>query len=113
MAKIREDIEQSVDLEIKQEEGERAEGDASPVERPQPVAVIEALQPPPHSNGDEGHAAIEPEVDALLAHREYLDGKLLNVFAEKSNGQDPCELKNRDHGRLLSRVKLRISGSYL
>lgn len=110
MAKIREDIAQSVDSETKEEEnvGEQAEGDAPPVERPQPVAVIEAIQPPPHPI-----EAIETEVDALLAHREFLEGKLPNVFAEKSNGQDACELKNRDHGRLMSRIKLRISGSIL
>eukprot|EP01036_Dinobryon_divergens_P028475 gene28475-37425_t len=106
LAKIREDIAQSVDSETKEEEnvGEQAEGDAPPVERPQPVAVIEAIQPPPHPI-----EAIETEVDALLAHREFLEGKLPNVFAEKSNGQDACELKNRDHGRLMSRIKLRIS----
>ena len=116
LAKIRKDIESNIVDNLVHNlntlaHNQLGEG-APPVERPKP---IENLQPPPPHNiiGEENKVATVPEVDAMLAHREYLDGKLPNVFAEKSSGKDACDLKNNAHGRLLSRVKLRISGSQL
>lgn len=111
LAKIRRDIESNIVDNLVHNlntlaHNQLGEG-APPVERPKP---IEVLQPP---IGEENKVVTVPEVDAMLAHREYLDGKLPNIFAEKSSGKDACDLKNNAHGRLLSRVKLRISGSQL
>ena len=97
------DCQQQEEEQVEGEENkEEEEEEKEPIERPQPVAVIDAIAPPQQAPDSSS------EVDATLAHREYLEGRLPNVFSE---AKELCMLKDRDHGRLLSRVKLRVSGS--
>ena len=68
----------------------------APIARPQPLISLDEYN----------------KVDPYLAHREYLAGTLPDLFAKETDGQGVCHLKDRDNGKLLSRIKLRSPGTH-
>jgi hypothetical protein len=87
------------------------------IERPDAPFVIEPPVPPQEEGGEGGGGGGGGEGDpeggnVYLAHSEFLAGTIPNTFANPSKGEDVCALKERDHGRLLSRVNLRVAGPH-